>query len=300
MFLQYAIKKVVRGTTEIWSFTWESFRLFLEDNGLRMAASLAFYTTFSITPAMLIGLSVAGVIIGNSRAESELAAGIGRVINPESAEYVFSLVARFSEELKGSHLRLIGILGALVAATAVFVELQSALNEIWRESLRGRQGLLSIIRSRAISFVFVVGIGVLLLVSVVTSAVLAMINSLFMNTLPITKEILRWLQILVQFGMVPLLLATTYKLVPDANIEWKDVLVGAIVTAVLFLLGKSIFGMYLRLSILGSVYGAAGSLFILLAWVYYSAQVFFLGAEMTKVYAMRYGSRSRVRQPFME
>ena len=143
---------------------------------------------------------------------------------------------------------------------------------------------------------FVVGIGVLLLVSVVTSSVLATINGLFMKTLPIPQEILRWPQILAQFGMVPLLLATTYKLVPDADIEWKDVLVGAIITAVLFLLGKSVFVMYLRLSILGSVYGAAGSFFILLAWVYYSAQVFFLGAEMTKVYAMRYGSRSKARQ----
>ena len=125
-----------------------------------MAASLAFYTTFSITPAMLIGLSVAGVVIGNSRAESELESGIGRLINVEAAEYVFSLVASFSAELKGRHLPLIGILGALVAATAVFVELQSSLNVIWRVSLRERQGLFGIIRSRAISFVFVVGIGV--------------------------------------------------------------------------------------------------------------------------------------------
>jgi len=296
MFLKYAMKRLLGGTTEIWAFVRATFESFLEDHALRMAASLAFYTTFSITPAMLIGLSVAGVVIGNSRAESELAAGIGRVINPEAAEYVFSLVESFSAELKGSHLPLIGILGALVAATAVFVELQSSLNVIWRVSLRDRQGLLGIIRSRAISFVFVVGIGVLLLVSVVTSSVLATINGLFMKTLQIPQEILRWPQILAQFGMVPLLLATTYKLVPDADIEWKDVLVGAIITAVLFLLGKSVFGMYLRLSILGSVYGAAGSFFILLAWVYYSAQVFFLGAEMTKVYAMRYGSRSKVRQ----
>jgi len=296
MSLPQAIKKLLAGSIEIWTFMKETFYSFLEDHALRMAASLAFYTTFSITPAMLIGLSVAGVVIGNSRAESELESGIGRLINAEAAEYVFSLVASFSAELKGRHLPLIGILGALVAATAVFVELQSSLNVIWRVSLRERQGLFGIIRSRAISFVFVVGIGVLLLVSIVTSSVLATINSLFMKTLPMPQEVLRWLQILVEFGMVPLLLATTYKLVPDADIEWKDVLVGAIVTAVLFLLGKSVFGMYLRLSILGSVYGAAGSLFILMAWVYYSAQVFFLGAEMTKVYAMRYGSGSRTRQ----
>jgi membrane protein len=291
-----AMKKLLRGLIEICAFVRETFESFLEDHALRMAASLAFYTTFSITPALLIGLSVAGVVIGNSRAESELAAGVGRLINPEAAEYVFSLVARFSEELRGRHLPLIGILGAVVAATAVFVDLQSALNVIWRVSLRDRQGLLSIIRSRAISFVFVVGIGILLMISVVTSAVLATINGLFMKALPIPEELLRWIQILAQFGMVPLLLATTYKLVPDADIEWKDVLPGAIITAVLFLLGKSVFGMYLSLGILGSVYGAAGSLFILLAWVYYSAQVFFLGAEMTKVYAMRYGSRSEARR----
>lgn len=295
MTLRQAITKFLRGTAEIWAFIKETFLSFLEDHGFRMAASLAFYTTFSITPALLIGLSVAGVVIGNSRAETELAAGVGRIINPEAAEYVFSLVERFGAELKGRHLPLVGILGAFVAATAVFVELQSALNVIWRVSLRERQGLLGIIRSRAISFVFVVGIGVLLLISVVTSTVLATINGLFMKTIPIPEEILRWLQILAQFGMVPLLLATTYKMVPDANIEWKDVLVGALITAVLFLLGKSIFGMYLRVSILGSVYGAAGSLFILLAWVYYSAQVFFLGAEMTKVYATRCGSCSKDR-----
>ena len=188
MLLPHAIKKSLNGTIEIWTFMRETFYSFLEDHGLRMAASLAFYTTFSITPAMLIGLSVAGVVIGDSRAESELTAGIGRLINPEAADYVFSLVARFSAELRGSHLPLIGILGALVAATAVFVELQSALNVIWRVALRERQGLLGIIRSRAISFVFVVGIGILLLVSVVTSAVLATINGLFMKTLPIPRE----------------------------------------------------------------------------------------------------------------
>ena len=251
MCLRQAITKFLKGTAEIWAFIKETFLSFLEDHGIRMAASLAFYTTFSITPALLIGLSVAGVVIGNSRAQTELAAGVGRLINPEAAEYVFSFVERFSTELKGRHLPIIGILGALVTATAVFVELQSALNVIWRVSLRERQGLLGIIRARAISFVFVVGIGVLLLISVVTSTVLATINGLFMKTLPIPEEILRWLQIIAQFGMVPLLLATTYKMVPDANIEWKDVLVGAVITAVLFLLGKSIFGMYLRLSILG-------------------------------------------------
>jgi len=300
MFTRYAMKRFQMGTIEIWAFVRETFEWFLEDRAMRLAASLAFYMTFSITPALIIALSIAGFAIGTSRAESELTAQVGRLINPEAAEYVFSLVERLSAELKGSHLPLIGILSALVAATAVFVELQSGLNVIWRVPSRERQGLLDLIRSRAISFVFVVGIGILLLLSVITSTVLAAINSLFVRALPISQDFLRWLQVLVQFGIVPVLLAVTYKLVPDADIEWKDVLVGAIVTALLFLLGKSVFGMYLHISILGSVYGAAGSLFILLAWVYYSAQVFLLGAEMTKVYAMRYGSRSHARQQFSE
>ncbi len=296
MFLQYPKRSLLRASNEVWLFLRETVHSFFDDHAMRMAAALAFYMTFSITPALLIGLSIAGIVIGNTRAESELAARIGQLINPQAASYVFALVEGFSAELKGRHLPVMGILGALVAATAVFVELHSSLNVIWGESSTKRQGLLRIIRSRVISFVFVVGIGILLLVSVVTSTVLTAINSLLMSTLPLLQNLVHWLQILVQFGILPLLLALTYKLVPDATVEWKDVVPGALITAVLFLLGKWAFGMYLRVSVLASVYGAAASLFILLVWVYYSAQVFFLGAEMTKVYARSYGSHSKERQ----
>ncbi len=296
MFLRYAKRRFLRAINEAWPFLRETVRSFLDDNAMRMAAALAFYMTFSITPALLIGLSIAGLVIGNTRAESELTARIGQIINPQAASYVFTLVEGLSAELQGKHLPLIGILGAVVAATAVFVELHSSLNAIWGESLTKRQSHLRIIRSRAISFVFVVGIGILLMVSVVTSTVLTAINSLLLKTLPLLQEVVHWLQILVQFGILPLLLALTYKLVPDTFIEWKDVVPGALITAVLFLLGKWAFGMYLRVSVMTSVYGAAASLFILLVWVYYSAQVFFLGAEMTKVYARNYGSRSKERQ----
>jgi membrane protein len=217
---------------------------------------------------------------------------MGQLINPEAAEYVFSLLKDFGSQLSSRHLPIIGVVSALVAATAVFAELQASLNTVWEVSPQERGGLLNMIRTRLKAFVLVVGIGIVLLASVVAGAVLSMLNALFAKALPIPPGLVDHMEPVIQFGMLPLLLASTYKLVPDAEIAWKDVLVGSVVTALLFLLGKSLFGMYLRLSVLSSVYGAAGSLVIVLAWVYYSSQVFFLGAEMCKVFARRYGSLS--------
>ncbi len=278
--------------TETYGFLSDTVQSWLEDHALRMAAALAFYTTFSIIPALLIALSIAGLFIGNAKAESQLFEKLEQLITPETAAYLYSLLEGFGSELRGRRLPIIGVGAAVVAATAVFAELQGSLNVIWHVSPREGRRLLGIIYARAVSFLFVVGIGVLLLVSVVSSAVLTTIDAFFARTIPIPPQVLEWSHLVISFGMVPILLALTYKLVPDAEIEWKDVLLGSAVTSLLFLLGKRLFGMYLRVSVLESVYGAAGSLFVLLAWVYYSAQVFFFGAELTKVYARRYGSHA--------
>lgn len=283
---------ISRLLSELWGFLTDTFRSFIADHAMRMAAALAFYTTFSITPALLIGMSIAAAVVGSSRAESELTERIGQLINPEAAEYVFSLLKVLGTQISSRHLPLIGFLSAIVAATAVFVELQASLNTIWQVAPQKRGGLVSMVLMRLKAFVLVVGIGVALLASVVAGTVLSVLNGLFAKTLPIPPALLNSMEPVIQFGMIPILLASTYKLVPDEKIAWKDVLVGAVVTSLLFLLGRSLFGLYLRVSILSSVYGAAGSLVIVLAWVYYTAQVFFLGAEMSKVFARRYGSHS--------
>lgn len=291
------IALISRICSEVRGFIFDTFRAFLDDHAMRMAAALAFYTTFSVTPALLIGMSIAAAVVGSSRAETELTDRIGQIINPEAAEYLFSLLKGLGSQLTSRHLPLIGFASAIVAATAVFAEMQTALNSVWHVTSQSRSGIVAMIRMRLKAFVFVVSIGVLLLASVVTGTVLATVNALFAKTVPIPPSLLGTMEPLIQFGILPFLLASTYKLVPDVDIAWRDVVLAAAVTSFLFLLGKSLFGMYLRLSIVGSVYGAAGSLVIVLAWVYYSAQVFFLGAEMSKVFAQRYGSHAEKARP---
>jgi membrane protein len=184
----------------------------------------------------------------------------------------------------------VAILGVVLAGTAVFVELQSSLNAIFGMTPGKKNSLLSSIRLRVISFVCVVGIGVLLLAAVITNTILSAVSSLFAKAFVIPSGILSAVDLVTQFGMVPVLLVLVYKLIPDRRMDWMAVLVGTMVTSVLFLAGKYVFGIYLTSSVLKSVYGAAGSLFLLLVWVYYSAQVFYFGAEVTKVYAIRHGS----------
>lgn len=275
---------------EVFGFVAQTIRAFVDDNAIRKAAALAFYTMFSIVPAFLMALSIAGLVIGNSRAESELIARFEYLINPESAEYVLSLLKILSSELTGRHLSIIAVIGAVIAGTAVFVELQSSLNAICGVDPGEKSGLLRLLRSRIVSFVCVVGIGILLLAAVITNTVLSAVSSFFAKAFVIPVDILGQLRLITQFGMIPILLVLIYKLIPDRHMEWKAVLVGSFVTSFLFLTGKYLFGLYLSSSVLKSVYGAAGSLFLLLVWVYYSAQAFYFGAEVTKVYSMRYGS----------
>ena len=202
---------------EIFEFIKQTILSFVADNAVRKAASLAFYTMFSIVPAFLMGLSVAGLIIGNSRAESELISRFEYLINPESAEYVLTLLKSLSSELKDRHLSTVAILGAVLAGTAVFVELQSSLNAIFGMTPGKKNSLLSSIRLRVISFVCVVGIGVLLLAAVITNTILSAVSSLFAKAFVIPSGILSAVDLVTQFGMIPVLLILVYKLIPQTR-----------------------------------------------------------------------------------
>ena len=276
--------------SESWAVTKETLAAGQEDNVVRMAAALAFYTMFSLAPALLIGLWIAGVFIGSTNAKAELLTKLQEIVTPGVAEYLFTVIDTFWGELSDRRLPIVGIVGAAVAATAVFAELQSALNAIWGVDHPDRSGIVSVIYMRLVSFVFVAGIAILLLVSVLTSTILGSINEAFSHIFPIPQGVVETLNLFISIAMIPALSALSYKLIPDLPITWKDVWFGAVFASVLFVAGKYAFGVYLRHSTTLSVYGAAGSLAILLVWVYYSAQVFFLGAELTKVWSRRYGS----------
>lgn len=275
----------------IWELIKQTVMSWLDDHVSRMAAALAFYTMFSLAPSLLIGLSLAETVAGTSTAQGELISQLSRLVGQAEAEYVFNLLQSSRGKYIGSGLSLLGAGTALLAAMMVFSELQGSMNSIWGVSPDKGSGVLRYLYTRAISFVLVVAIGVLLVASIVVSSVLSGVESLLAELDLAQPWFLSDLNSLVSFAIIPVLLALAYKLIPLRHVEWKDVWCGVAVVSGLFLVGKSGLSYYFSLSGVRTIYGAAGSLVILLMWIYYLSQIFFFGAEMTKVYAQLYGSR---------
>lgn len=277
--------------TDTWELFRQTVRFWLEDHVSRMAAALAFYTIFSLAPSLLIGLSVAETIGGSSAAQSELIAQLSRLVGKSEADYVFDLLQNSRGNYMGSGLSIFGAGTAIVAAMMVFSELQSSMNSIWQVKPDKGLGILRYLYTRAISFVLVFGIGILLLVSMMASSILSGLESLLVEFNIVQPWFMSKANSFVSFALIPLLLAMAYKLIPLRRVKWTDVWSGVVVVSVLFLMGKSVLTYYLSISRFRTIYGAAGSLVIFLLWIYYLSQIFFFGAEMTKVYAQLFGSR---------
>jgi membrane protein len=262
----------------------------IDDHATRMAASLSFYTVFSIGPALLIGLSIAEAFVGTA-AQSELASQLQQFIGPADPEYVLGLLESSRGKIAGQGLPLLGIIAAAATAMAVFSELQSSMSTIWNVKSPTGLGVLRFIYSRAISFVLVLGIGFLVMISVLIGGITSSVQSVFYHYLPDYSDVVQRLNSMVSLAMLPSLLLLAYKFIPPVRVPWPSAFVGASTAWLLLLLGKSVVGIYLGFSGLRSVYGAAGSLVIMLIWVYYSAQIFFFGAELTKVFTRNYSAR---------
>jgi membrane protein len=260
------------------------------DRGPRLGAALAFYTLFSLAPLLIILIAVAALVFGRDMAQAQLVQQIEAVVGAEGARAIRAMLEHTSKPSSGGAAALVGVATLLFGASVVFSELQDALNTIWKAPPNPRHGLiLGLIRHRFLAFIMVLVIGLLLLLSIIANAVLTAVMQLFGDILPRPVEWLRTANFIFSFGLVTLLFAMIYKVLPNLHIAWGDVLVGAVATAVLFMAGKLLIELYLGYSSIASVYGAAGSLVILLMWVYYSAQILYVGAEFTKVYAQRRG-----------
>jgi membrane protein len=266
-------------------------------NGSRLAAALAYYTVFSLAPLIVISIAIAGAVFGEDAARGEIVRQIEGLIGRPGAEVVQDIIQNTSEPSSNRLAAIFGIVTLFIGATGVFGQLQDALNQIWgvpqqlqQQDQRWWSVIALVIRRRFISFLMMLGTGFLLLVSLVTSTVLALIASIVGDLIPGFGFLTQTLNFIVSLGIVMLLLALIYKVVPDAPVAWTDVSLGAGITALLFTFGKLVIGLYLGNSTVASPYGAAGSLIVILIWVYYSAQILFLGAEFTQVYARRYGS----------
>jgi membrane protein len=264
-----------------------------DDNATRLSASLAFYALLSLAPLLVVIVAIAAVAFGRKAAEGQLAWEIQGMLGMDQARAVEALILAALKPNQGGIATLISVITLALGSTAVVVELQDALNVIWRVPRRGKSRLAEIrglIKQRFYSLVMVLGVGFLLLVSVVLSAWITAMGESFGPMFPVHETGLHVITFLVSFVVVTFLFAAIYKVMPDVELQWSDVLVGACFTALLFTVGKQLIGLYLGKAAIGSGYGAAGSLVVVLVWVYYSAQLFFFGAEFTKVYTRRFGS----------
>ena len=277
---------------------WNAWRA---DYATSMGAALAYYTMFSLAPLLLIVIAVAGLVFGEAAARGEIQIQLDTLMGPHSASAVQDLLASVHQPAKGVAATVLGLVLLLAGAASVFGELQDALDRIWRVPAQEapNDGWLALLRSRLLSYGMILALGFLLTVSLVVSAMLAALG----HTL---KPVFEGWQTVVEMGsaaggflLAVLLFALIFKVVPRVHVQWKDVWVGALFTAALFALGKSLIGLYIGRSGVASGFGAAGSLVVILLWVYWSAQILLIGAEFTWVYANRYGSRKPEAAPHL-
>jgi membrane protein len=271
----------------------QSVSAWIDHNASSLGAALAYYTLFSIAPILIIAVAIAGYVFGADSAQTQVLAQLQALIGDAGAAAVRDLVmnAHYSDQ-KG-WAAAIGVITLIVGASSVFGELQNALERIWQTPKPVKEASWwRFLRGRVLSVGMVLGVGFLLLVSLVVSAALAAFGDWLGHFLPEMEILLPVLDLLLSFAMGVVLFAMIYKYVPRDSISWGDVWIGATVTALLFTIGKSLIGFYLGKSSFNSAYGAAGSLIVLLLWIYYSAQIFLLGAEFTRAFAYECGSRS--------
>jgi membrane protein len=258
---------------------------FIDDEALRRGAAIAFYAVTSIAPVLLIVIAIAGLAFGQDAAENAIKGQLSALMGEQTADVVQTAVANASGKSSGILATLIGIATLIATASGVFGEMQSALNAIWKVQPSGTT-LSRLVRARAASLGLVAALGFLLMISLVVSAGLTAFGNYLNSLFPFGALVLSILNVVVSLLLISLLFAAIYKVLPD--LQWRDVILGAVVTAVLFTIGKALIGWYIGSSAVASSYGAAGALIVLLLWVYYSAQIFLLGAEFTKVFTHGY------------
>lgn len=282
----------------LWPIVKDAATGFVNDECLSRGAAIAYYTIFSLAPLLVIATAVAGFFFGEQAARGELNEQIEGLVGATAAEAIQGMVAGAADTGRGTFSTLLGITVLLVVASGVFAELQGALNAIWKAEPRPEEGVITaLVRGRALSIGLVAATGFLLLVSLVASAVITAFGRWLVGHLPGGEAILTAVNFAVSFALLAGLFAAIYKILPDRRLAWRDVGVGAVVTAFLFQIGKALIGLYIAYAAPGSTYGAAGSVVVVLVWVYYSAQIFLFGAEFTRAWAGIEGSRQAAPVP---
>jgi membrane protein len=288
------MKKLISNLLTLFKLSFQDWK---DDKASRLSAALAYYTIFSLAPMLLIILAVTSLFWSRDAVQTQVLNQAEGLVGAEGRTFISDLLTTASTPARGILGTIVGIVTLIFGALGVFNELHNALNTIWEveeeeETESGfLQGIKKLIFGRLLSFGMILGIGFLLLVSLVISAALSAMQETVGNAIPLSEILLQILNLVISIGVITVLFALIFKFLPDAEIAWRDVWLGAFVTALLFSIGKFLIGLYLGNSTVGSSFGAAGSLVLLLLWIYYSAQILLFGAEFTQVYANNYGSK---------
>jgi len=274
----------------VWKSLKDSFKGFSEHKVTKLSASLAYFTTFSLGPLLIVIIFIAGRILGEEAAQGSIFDQIKGFIGPDGAAQIQTIIKNAAFSGKSGLAAVIGIATLLIGATTVFGEMQDSINSIWGVKAKPKAGIMKLVMTRLLSFGMIASLGFLLLVSLAITAVVEGIGNRLKDAFPdVTVVLLYIINLIVTFGVITALFAIIFKVLPDIRIKWKEIWPGAIATAILFMIGKFLISLYISKSDIGNAYGAAGSLVVLIVWIYYSSIILYFGAEFTKAYALQKG-----------
>lgn len=286
------MRSILAVMAKSWAILKTTVVNFFEDDSMSYASSIAFYTIFSLPAILIIALSIGAAFYERNVVQEELLSQVSRLLGPDSAKEIEAILSQATFDSTSTFAKIVGVITIIFSATTVFISLQASLNKIWGIKPKPKRGLVKFILNRLLSLAMVASVGFLLLVSLVIDALLVIFQGMLSKILEgITLYILNAVNIMISLVLITVIFGLLFKVLPDAKIKWRDVWVGAGVTTVLFTIGKFLIGFYLGNSTFNSAYGAAGSLVIILVWVYYSTVIFLFGAELTSVYTEMTGSQ---------
>ena len=274
----------------LWQIIKNTFKGISQDKILKLSGSLAYYTVFSMGPLLLVIISLCGIVLGREAIEGKVYAQLAGFVGDDTAKQLQEIIKNASLQGKSTIAAIVGGATLLLGATSVFAEIQDSINMIWGLKPKPKKGWVKMLQNRFLSFSVIISLGFLLLVSLALSAIVDAFSNRLAAVYPdITVALFYVINLLITFIITAIIFGVIFKVLPDARIKWKDVRAGAVTTAILFMLGKFVISFYIGKSNVGSTFGAAGSLVILLLWIYYSSIILYFGAEFTKAYAMEYG-----------
>ncbi|MGV3556690.1 YihY/virulence factor BrkB family protein [Larkinella arboricola] len=285
-----AQSKLKKTLTDTWTLLVGAFNGFTDDRGLKLSAALAYYTVFSLAPLLVLLISITSIFFGEEAIKGQVFGQINGLIGNQAAAQVQQMIKSVELSGKTNTALITSIATLILGATSIFVEIQDSINMIWSIKPKPKRGWLKMLKDRLLSSSLIVSLGFLLIVSLIVNGLVLALSDMLMRFLPDVAVIFaQILNLIISFGVITVLFGVIFKVLPDAKIAWKDIRWGAFFTALLFMLGRYLIGLYIETTSTASAYGAAGSLIVILVWIYYTAAILYFGAEFTKVYAEHYG-----------